>query len=106
MATQTEKIIHSLELDIATLKERVELLKADRVPVRELTSQVAVLQQQLGEMTKTRELWPARLGHSDHRHLGRGLTRGGDSRRPRQLLHEPSEMTITSARRRLGSSAG
>lgn len=60
MATQTEKLIHALELDIATLKERVEILKAERVPVRELTSQVAVLQQQLADMTKTRELWGQR----------------------------------------------
>lgn len=60
MATQSEKNIHELELQITVLKERVESLNGEYAAVRDLTKQVAVLQQQLGDMTKTRELWGQR----------------------------------------------
>ena len=60
MATQGEKALHALEVQTAILLERVEALSKERIPLRELSSQVAVLQQQLGDMTKTRELWGQR----------------------------------------------
>jgi hypothetical protein len=60
VATQTEKILQGLTLEVNTLKERVEKLRGETEPVREMTKQIAVIEHQLAEMTKTKELWGQR----------------------------------------------
>ena len=56
MATQTENLIQALTLEVNTLKERVEALRGETEPLREITKQIAVIEHQLSEMTKTKEL--------------------------------------------------
>ena len=55
MATQTE-LIQALTNDVITLKERVEALRGETGPLREITKQIAVIEHKLSEMTKTKEL--------------------------------------------------
>ena len=60
MATKTETAIHDLTLEVNTLKERVEALRGETAPLREITKQIAVIEHRLGEMTKTKEVWGQR----------------------------------------------
>ncbi len=60
MATQTENLIHALTLDVNSLKERVEALRSETEPLREITKQIAVIEHKLSEITKTKELWGQR----------------------------------------------
>ncbi|MHB1425768.1 MAG: hypothetical protein ACYC3I_21585 [Gemmataceae bacterium] len=60
MATQTEKLIQELRNELTILKERVEALRGETQPLREITNQLAVLDHKLAEMTKTKELWGQR----------------------------------------------
>ena len=60
MATQTEKQIHELTVEIALLKERVETLRSEAVPYLKMSTDIAVIQAQLAEMTKSKELWAQR----------------------------------------------
>ena len=60
MATQTESLIQALTLEVNTLKERVEALRGETEPLREITKQIAVIEHKLSEMTKTMELWGQR----------------------------------------------
>jgi hypothetical protein len=45
---------------VNTLKERVEALRAETEPLREITKQIAVIEHRLLELTKTKELWGQR----------------------------------------------
>jgi hypothetical protein len=60
VATKTEEIIQALEIELTILKERVETLRADTQPIRDIAKQIAVLEHKLAEMTKTKELWGQR----------------------------------------------
>jgi hypothetical protein len=60
VATQTENLIQALTLEVNTLKERVEALRSETEPLREITKQIAVIEHQLSELTKTKELWGQR----------------------------------------------
>ncbi len=60
MATQTEKLIQDLTLEVNILKERVEALGSETEPLREMAKQIAVIEYRLSEMTKTKELWGQR----------------------------------------------
>ena len=60
MATQTENLIQALTIEVNTLKERVEALRGETEPLREITKQIAVIEHRLSEMTKTKELWGQR----------------------------------------------
>lgn len=60
MATQTEKAIQALTIEVNILKERIETLQKETEPVREITKQIAVIEHQLAELTKTKELWGQR----------------------------------------------
>ena len=60
MATQTETMIKALSIELAIVKERVEAIRTEMVPLRDLTNQVAVIEARLNEMTKSRELWGQR----------------------------------------------
>ena len=60
MATQTENSIQSLNIEVTTLKERVEALRGETEPLREVTKQIAVIEHRLVELTKTKELWGQR----------------------------------------------
>lgn len=60
MAIQTEPLIQALTNELTILKERVEGLRGETQPIREITKQIAVIEHKLAEMTKTRELWGQR----------------------------------------------
>ncbi len=60
MATQTENLIQALTIEVNTLKERVEALRGETEPIREITKQIAVIEHKLSELTKTKELWGQR----------------------------------------------
>ena len=60
MATQTEQLIQALTNELTILKERVEALRAETQPIRDITKQIAVIEHKLAEMTKTKELWGQR----------------------------------------------
>ncbi len=77
MATQAEKSIHDLKVEVVTLNvlvqslrtdlallydlpKKVAVMESELASLRELPKQVAVLQAQLAEATKTRELWGQR----------------------------------------------
>ena len=60
MATQTENLIQALTLEVNTLTERVQVLRGETEPLREITKQLAVIEYKLSEMTKTKELWGQR----------------------------------------------
>jgi hypothetical protein len=60
VATQTENLIHELTIEVNTLKERVEALRGETEPLRDITKQIAVIEHKLSELTKTRELWGQR----------------------------------------------
>ncbi len=60
MATQTEKMIHSLTVELATLRVAVESMRSDASPLSELATEVAVIESRLDEMTKSSELWGQR----------------------------------------------
>jgi FtsZ-binding cell division protein ZapB len=60
VASQSEKLIQALQIDVNTLKERVEALRGETAPVREITNQIAVIEHKLSELTKIRELWGQR----------------------------------------------
>jgi hypothetical protein len=60
VAIQTENLIQALTIEVNTLKERVEALRGETEPLREVTKQIAVIEHKLSEMTKTRELWGQR----------------------------------------------
>lgn len=60
MATQTENLIQALTLEVNTLKERVEHLRGETEPLREITKRIAVIEHQLAELTKIREVWGQR----------------------------------------------
>jgi hypothetical protein len=60
VATQTEQFIQSLTNELTILKERVEALRGETQPLRDITKQIAVIEHKLAEMTKTKELWGQR----------------------------------------------
>lgn len=60
MATQTEQLIQALTNELTILKERVEALRVETQPLRDVTKQIAVIEHKLAEMTKTKELWGQR----------------------------------------------
>jgi hypothetical protein len=60
VATQAETLIHALTVEVNTLKERVEALRGETEPLREITNKIAVIEHQLSELTKTKELWGQR----------------------------------------------
>jgi hypothetical protein len=60
VATQTENLIQALTIEMTTLKERVEALRSETEPLREITKQIAVIEHRLSEITKTKELWGQR----------------------------------------------
>ena len=60
MATQTENLIQAITIDVNTLKERVQALRGETEPLREITKQIAVIEHKLSEMMKTKELWGQR----------------------------------------------
>ena len=60
MATQTEKMIQDLTVEVATLKARVKMLRGEAKPLSELARDVAVIEARFNEMTKSRELWSQR----------------------------------------------
>ena len=60
MASQTENQIHALALEMTILRERVEALRGETEPLREIMKQIAVIEHKLLEMTKTKELWGQR----------------------------------------------
>ena len=60
MATKTETEIHDIKVEIATLKTQVETLNGGSALLSELTKQVAVLQTQVAELAKAREVWGQR----------------------------------------------
>jgi hypothetical protein len=45
---------------VTILKERVEALRGETEPLREITKQIAVIEHRLAELTKTKELWGQR----------------------------------------------
>ena len=60
MATQTEQLIQGLANELTILKERVEVLRSETQPLRDVLRQIAVIEHKLAEMTKTKELWGQR----------------------------------------------
>src|SRR5262249_7848943 len=60
VATQTENLIQALTVEVNTLKERVEVLRGETEPLREVTKNIAVIEHQLSELTKTKEVWGQR----------------------------------------------
>jgi hypothetical protein len=60
VATQTENLIQALTIEVNTLKERVEALRGETEPLRDITKQIAVIEHKLSEITKTKELWGQR----------------------------------------------
>ena len=60
MATRTETLIQGLTLEVAVLKERVEALRRKTDPIDGITNQIAIMEHQRSEMTKTKELWGQR----------------------------------------------
>lgn len=60
MATKTEELIHALEKDVATLKERVDALRGETESIRDMTNQIAILEHKLAELAKVKELWGQR----------------------------------------------
>lgn len=60
MASPSEKLIQALQIEVNTLKERVEALRGETGPVRDITNQIAVIEHKLSELTKTKELWGQR----------------------------------------------
>ncbi len=56
MATQTEKMIQDLTVEVATLKARVEMTRGEAKPLSELARDVSVIEARFNEMTKSREL--------------------------------------------------
>lgn len=60
MATQTEQLIQALTNELTILKVRVEALREETQPLRDITKQLAVIEHKLAEMTKTKELWGQR----------------------------------------------
>jgi hypothetical protein len=60
VATQTEQLIQALTNELTILKERVEALRVETQPIRDITNQIAVIEHKLAEMTKTKEIWGQR----------------------------------------------
>jgi hypothetical protein len=60
VATQTENLIQDLTIELNILKERVESLRSETESLPEITTQIAVIEHKLAEMTKTKELWGQR----------------------------------------------
>ncbi len=60
MATQTEKVLQALALELNSLKERVATLQGEVEPIQQMAKQIAVIEHQLAEITKTKELWGQR----------------------------------------------
>jgi hypothetical protein len=60
VATQTEQLIQALTNELTILKERVEFLRGETQPIRDITKQITVIEHKLEEMTKTKELWGQR----------------------------------------------
>lgn len=60
MVTKTEELIQDLEVELTILKERVEILRTEIQPIRDITKQIAVIEHKLAEMTRTKELWGQR----------------------------------------------
>ncbi len=60
MATRTEEFIKVLTVEITILQERVEFLSEKMQLLRESKEKIAVLEHQVAEMTKTKELWGQR----------------------------------------------
>lgn len=59
MATQTE-LVQALTTDMTILKERVDSLRGETEPLREITSQLAVIEHKVSELQKTKDLWGQR----------------------------------------------
>ena len=53
-------MIHALTVELATLRFAVESMRSEAKPLSELTTQVAVIESRLNEMTKSRDLWAQR----------------------------------------------
>ncbi len=60
MATKTEQLIQTLTNELTILKERVEGLRGETQPLRDITNKIAVIEHKLAEVTKTKELWGQR----------------------------------------------
>ena len=60
MATKTEETIQAIKTDVAVVKEQIALLRDEVAPIRDFTRRIAVIEHQLAEMTKTKELWGQR----------------------------------------------
>jgi hypothetical protein len=60
MATKTEEAIQGVVRDVSILKEKVEILRDEVLPIRSTTERLAVVEHQLREITKTKELWGQR----------------------------------------------
>ena len=60
MATKTEDAIQALKTDLAVVKEQVSILRDEIELVRDVARRIAVIEHQLTEMTKTKELWGQR----------------------------------------------
>jgi predicted nucleic acid-binding Zn-ribbon protein len=60
VATQTENLIQALQIEVTILKEQVEALRSETKSLPEITKQIAVIEHQLSELTKTKELWGQR----------------------------------------------
>ena len=60
MATKTEQLLQAHTIELTTLKERVEALRVETQPIRDITNRIAVIEHKLAEMTKTKDLWGQR----------------------------------------------
>ncbi len=60
MATKAEELIQALTIEVTTLKERVEALRGETEPLRDITKQIAIIEHRLSELSKTKELWGQR----------------------------------------------
>ena len=60
MASKTEEAIQAIRNEVTALKERVAVLRDEVEPIRDFTKRIAIIEHQLAEMTKTKELWGQR----------------------------------------------
>jgi hypothetical protein len=60
MATKTEETIQAIKTDVAVVKEQIATLRDEVTPMRSMTERLAIVEHQLSEMTKTKELWGQR----------------------------------------------
>ena len=60
VATQTEDLIKGLSIEVAVLKDRVKALRSRTDTLHGIAGQISIIEHQLAEMTKTKELWGQR----------------------------------------------